>query len=31
MESYLYDLAKQNNTSQDVYKYNFLQWQALNE
>ena len=28
LEAYLYDLAKQNNTSQDVYKLNFAQWQA---
>ena len=31
LEEYLYDLSKQNNTDQNAFKYNFAQWQALNE
>ena len=31
LEAYLYDLARQNNTSQDVFKYNFAEWQTMNE
>ena len=31
LESYLYDLARQNNNDQNAFKYSFSQWQVLNE